>query len=76
MKTIHISTELEQKIVAFCDDELNYHINESGHAEEYANEIEAQIELLRLLDHEDMARSYEEQFAEVMNEYDDKDLSK
>jgi hypothetical protein len=38
-KTITISDELEKLIVAFCDDELNYHINESGCAEEYHHEI-------------------------------------
>ena len=72
MKTIHISTELEQKIVAFCDDELNYHINESGHAGEYTGEIEAQIELLRLLGHEDMAKNYEKQFREEIGEQEEK----
>ncbi len=60
--TITISPELERKIVAFCDDELNYHIHESGCAEEYKSEIEAQIELLRLLGQGNMADEYEREF--------------
>lgn len=68
--TITISPELEKKIVAFCDDELNYHINDSGCAEKYRSEIEAQLELLRLLGHEDIASQYEKEFMELDEEMD------
>lgn len=71
MKTITISPELESKIVAFCDDELNYHIGESGCAEEYEDEITAQIELLRLLGHNDLVTKYQDYFDEYMSEYED-----
>ena len=71
MKTITISPELESKIVAFCDDELNYHIKESSCAEEYEDEITAQIELLRLLGHNDLADKYQDYFDEYMSEYED-----
>lgn len=64
--TITISPELERRIVAFCDDELYYHIHESGCAEEYRSEIETQIELLRLLGHEDTANKYENEFTEEL----------
>lgn len=57
-KTITISDELEKLIVDFCDDELNYHINESGYAAEYDGEIKAQIELLKLLGYDTMASDY------------------
>lgn len=70
-KTITISPELEKKIVAFCDDELDYHINDSGCAEEYRSEIEAQIELLRLLGHEKTADKYEQEFLEPDEEMDE-----
>lgn len=69
--TINISKDLEDKIVAFCDDELNYHINESGCADEYQDEIEAQIELLRLMGYTRMADDYETQFAEYMADFND-----
>lgn len=61
-KTINISASLEKSIVAFCNDELNYHINESGCANEYDSEIKAQIELLRLLGHTQMADDYAAQY--------------
>ena len=63
-KIIEITPELEKDIVYFCDDELNYHINECDYADEYETEIKAQIELLRLLGYDDKANKYE-------NEYDD-----
>ena len=72
--TIDISPELEKKIVAFCDDELNYHIHESFCADEYQNEIEAQIELLRLMGYDRMADRYEKDFNTWMKEnFDDVD---
>lgn len=67
---ITINRDLEKKIVAFCDDELNYHINECGCAEEYKNEIEAQIELLRLMGYDEMADEYEADFNEYMENAD------
>ena len=67
-KVIRISEELEKKIVNFCDDELGYHIRESGCANEYAEEIEAQIELLRLLGHKEMADDYESDYHEALDE--------
>lgn len=57
-KTITITPELEEDIIDFCDDELNYHINESGCAEDYDTEIRAQIELLKLLGYNIMANKY------------------
>ena len=65
-KTITITPALERDIVAFCDDELNYHINESGCPEEYKSEINAQIELLRLLGYDDMSESYKTQFQNAL----------
>lgn len=67
-KTIRISDSLEDKIVAFCDDELNYHINESGCAQEYEDEILAQIELLNLLGYTDMASRYAEDYEVYLDE--------
>lgn len=61
-KIITITPELEKNIVAFCDDELNYHINESGCAESYDTEIRAQIELLKLLGHNDIANEYSKEY--------------
>lgn len=57
-KTIKIRPQLEECIYDFCDDELNYHINESGCAEDYEYEIMAQIELLELLGYKDTAEEY------------------
>lgn len=67
-KTITITPKLEKDIVAFCDDELNYHINESGCAEQYEDEIKAQIKLLRLLGHEDLADEYSNDYKEYIKE--------
>ena len=67
-KVIKISEELKTKIVNFCDDELGYHIHESGCAKEYAEEIEAQIELLRLLGYKEMADAYEGDYHEALDE--------
>lgn len=61
-KTITISPELESKILDFCDDELNYHINESGCPNEYDTEISAQIELLTLLGYTEIAEKYRNEF--------------
>lgn len=67
-KTITISPELEEKILDFCKDELTYHIEESGCAEQYDTEITAQIELLTLLGHEDVAKEYQELYSEYLKE--------
>ena len=68
-KTIRITPALERDIVAFCRDELNYHINESGCAEEYASEIKAQIKLLALLGYEGEADGYNDDFKKCMKKY-------
>lgn len=74
-KTIRISEELERKILRFCDDELNYHINESGCAEEYHNEIMAQIELFQLLGYPNLAEAYENDYHKYLEEhYEDIDF--
>ena len=72
-KTITISDELDKKIVDFCNDELNYHINESRFADEYEDETTAQIELLRLLGYKEMADKYESDFKSKMEEGDEED---
>lgn len=66
-KTITISDELEKLIVDFCDDELNYHINESGCAEEYHHEIIAQIELLQLLGYDKVANDYQQDYQSYLD---------
>ena len=71
--TIEISNALAKKIIAFCNDELNYHINESGCADEYADEIEAQIELLKLLGKTSTANKYAKQFKEYMADFDEEE---
>lgn len=68
MKTIKIPDDMVSKIIDFCDDELNYHINESGCAEQYQGESEAEIFLLRELGQDSMADHYEEQLKEYLEE--------
>lgn len=70
-KTITITDEMEDAIVNVCYDELNYHINESGCPDEYELEIKTQIEMLRLLGHNDLAESYENQFNAKIQELSD-----
>ena len=67
-KTITISDELENLIVDFCKDELNYHINESGCADEYDGEIKGQIELLKLLGYADFAEQFQEDYQSYLDE--------
>ena len=67
-KTITISDELENLIVDFCKDELNYHINESGCADEYDGEIKGQIELLKLLGYTDLADQYQQEYQSYLDE--------
>jgi hypothetical protein len=57
---------MEDKIYDFCDDELNYHINESCCADEYAGE--AEIYILRQLGYNKEADTYEQQMKEYMEE--------
>ena len=73
MKTITITDELEKEIYDFCDDELNYHINESGCAEEYEAEILAQIELLKLLGYTEEAEEYAEDYRNQLNGDEEED---
>lgn len=68
-KTISISKELEESIVWFCNDELSWHIHECE-AEEYDTEIRAQLELLRLLGHNDMADRYEADYESCLSDED------
>lgn len=68
-KIIKISPKLEQQIYDFCEDELDWHINECV-ASEYEDEILAQIELLRLLGYKEDARAWKERFEEVKEEED------
>ncbi len=70
-KQITIEPELERAIVDMCDDELNYHIKESGCAEEYASEISVQIRLLEKLGYSQKAKQYQEQFQNYMTELGD-----
>ena len=76
--TIEISEELKDKIIDFCTDELNYHINECDFADEYDTEIVAQIELLYRLGEKKLARDYKLDYARALTvlarEYDEKDL--
>ena len=68
-KTIEITPKLEKRIVDFCDDELNYHINEcaDGYVE-YKNEILAQLQLLNLLGYREMSNEYKRQYKECLAE--------
>lgn len=68
-KTIKITPKLEERIVKFCDDELNYHINECADGcVEYKNEILAQLQLLNLLGYREMSKEYKEQYRECLTE--------
>lgn len=64
-KTIKVTPKMEEKIVAFCKDELNYHIHESGCPEEYKDECDAEIFLLKSLGYEDDAAKFKEEFKEA-----------
>lgn len=55
--TIEFNDVLREKTIAFCNDELNYHITECC-ATDYHNEILAQIEILFLLGEAKSARKY------------------
>lgn len=74
-RTIHISEELEKRILDFCKDELEYHICESGCAEQYHSEILAQIELLKLLEDHSTAECYTDAYHNYLQEnYEDIDF--
>ena len=60
-KTITITPELEEMIYLFIDDELDWHIN-NCEPEEYKEEIEAQLELLRLLGYEEISNEWKEDY--------------
>ncbi len=63
---VEFSSTLKKRTIAFCDDELNYHINDSGCANEYNGEILAQLEILYLLGEKDLAEQYKNDYSEVL----------
>ena len=72
---VNFNETLKNRTIAFCEDELNYHINESGCANEYHDETCAEIELLYRLGKERSARSYKRQYlaainSQIKDEYD------
>ena len=80
---VKFSPNLASRTIAFCLDELNYHIDESGCAEEYHDENLAQIELLYQLGETDDAKmwleSYKEKLEDVISRadsiYEERDLT-
>ena len=73
---VSFNETLKNRTIAFCEDELNYHINESGCANEYHDETCAEIELLYRLGKKRSARSYKRQYLAAINSQieDRKDL--
>ena len=71
---VKFSPSLASRTISFCLDELNYHIDESGCAEEYHDEILAQIELLFQLGEKDDAKmwldSYKERLEDAISRSD------
>ena len=68
---IDIDKTLKERMIEFCDDELNYHINESGCAESYHGETLAEIELLFLLGKPDWAMEYANDYGnEILHDVD------
>lgn len=65
-KLIRISPDLEEDILKTFEDELNYHINESGCPCEYETEIEVQLAILSLLGYKEEAREYRAQYANAV----------
>ena len=55
-----------KEIVNFCEDELNYHINDCD-CREYQSEIKAQIKLLELLGYDERSLFYKEQYKEQLS---------
>lgn len=74
-KIISLNEEQVNRIVHFCKDELDYHINESGCADEYHGEILAEIELLHKLGEVSAAREFKRQYVselrDIIKEEDD-----
>ena len=64
---VDFNEALIERTKVFCDDELNYHINECSYAEEYNNEILAEIEILYRIGYEDLASDYYEEYARYLN---------
>lgn len=67
-QNINISAALAEKIVDFCKNELQYHIHESRCSEEYKEESETQIELLKLLGHSELAEKYDEELKQSLED--------
>ena len=65
---VKFSPSLASRTISFCLDELNYHIDESGCAEEYHDEILAQIELLFQLGEKDDAKTWLESYKEKLED--------
>ncbi len=59
--------KLTSRTIAFCKDELNYHINESGCANQYHDETIAELELLYRLGEENLAENYKNQYIDVLS---------
>ncbi len=55
---IEFNNELIEKTIAFCNDELEYHLKDSGCANEYHNENLAEIEILSLIGEKENALEY------------------
>ena len=66
--TIEISDELKERILYFCEDELAYHIEESCCANEYHDEILAEIELLFLIGEKEKAYDFAKLYSECSKE--------
>ncbi len=77
---VNFSERLRLNTIEFCDDELNYHINDSGCADEYDNEICCQIEILYLLGKKKLAKdymnNYRRRLTEMISEEGDWDRKK
>ena len=67
MRTIKVPDEMAQKIIAFCEDELSWHINDCE-ADEYVDESEAEIFLLRELGEKESADNWEAELNEHLEE--------
>ena len=66
--TIEISDALKERIIYFCNDELNYHIWESCCANEYHDEILAEIELLFLVGEKEKALDFAKLYSDCSKE--------
>ena len=75
---IEINNKLRERTIAFCNDELNYHIEESHCANEYHDEILAEIEILYLLGETEDALEYAKSYLENSKDkwYNSEPLSK